>query len=237
MTRTAKTPRKGSTLKKSAAAHRSPHAADELGRTDRKQDILHSAELMFSRHGYQAVTVRDIAAHAEVPIALVGYYFGKKHELLQTIFEHRKNYITERIERIKMVDCSAKNKNAVEDIVRAWAEPVVRLRSSSDGQPFSMLVARAVWEPGVEAKHVVTKYYDHLAEVFIDTMCKALPKVHRDRVVWAYEYSLGALLMLIADDRVERLSHHGARAGDSAQYPHLIEFLIAGFDTLAKRGR
>jgi len=216
--------------------HRSVVPADEINRTDRRQDILSSAEKLFSQHGYHAVPVRDIATDAGVPVALVGYYFGKKHELFQTIFEHRKSYISDRIAGIEQVDCSKKNAHAVQDIIRAWAEPVIRLRSSADGQPFSVLVARAIWEPGAEARHVVTTYYDHLADAFIDSMHKALPGVHRDRVVWAYEFALGALLMLIADHRVERLSRHGAKSGDPAQSEHLIAFLTAGFLSVIKGG-
>jgi len=222
---------KGELSSKKAAkrTHRSTIPTEDLSRTDRRQDILRSAEGLLAKRGYHAVTVRDIAAHAGVPLALVGYYFGKKHELLATIFERRKSYICDRISGIEQVDCSPKNRNAVQDIIRAWAEPVIRLRASPDGQPFSMLVARSVWEPGEEARHVVTTYYDQLAEVFIEKMCKALPAVHRDEIVWGYEYSLGALLMLVADERVERLSKHGAKSGDPARCDQLIAFLTAGF--------
>lgn len=233
MARASDTAKRRATAKGSKTGHRSVVPAADVGRVDRRQDILVSAELLFSMHGYHAVPVRDIAAHAGVPVALVGYYFGKKHELFQTIFDHRKGYIEDRIERIGRVDCSRRNTHAVHDIVRAWAEPVIELRNSDHGQPFSVLVARAIWEPGEEARRVVTTYYDGLADVFIDSMGKALPGVARDRIVWAYEFSLGALLMLIADERVERLSRDGARSGDPAQAEFLIGFLTAGFLTAA----
>ena len=230
MAQSKKSGKGGATPRKTAkGGHRSVIPPDELNRTDRRQDILRSAELLFSQRGYHAVPVRDIAEHANVPLALVGYYFGKKHELLQTIFEHRKSNITERIEGIRKVDCSSKNHHAVEDIIRAWLEPVIRLSDSPDDQPFPILVARVTWEPGVEARYVISAYYDQLAEVFIDTMCKVLPGVHRDKVVWAYEFSLGALLMLVADTRVERLSRHGAKSGDRSQSDYLTGFLTAGF--------
>jgi AcrR family transcriptional regulator len=229
-------PGRAASKKTPARVRRSAVPATGIDRVDRRQDILHSAELLFSKHGYHPVTVRDIATHAGVPLALVGYYFGKKHELLQTIFEHRKSYISDRIERMGQVDCSAANPHAVEDIIRAWAEPVLSLRAGEDAQPFAVLVARSIWEPGEEARHVVTTYYDELANVFLETMCKALPKVHRDKVVWGYEFSLGALLMLIADERVERLSKHGAKSGDAAQTELLIGFLTAGFLSAVARG-
>lgn len=218
----------GARVPRKTGPRRSAIPAEETSRPDRRQDILRSAELLFSLGSYHSVSVRDIAAHAGVPLALVGYYFGKKDELFKMIFEHRKAYITERIDGMLKVDCSPKNRNAVEHIIRAWAEPVVALRASAHGEPFSVLVARAAWGTAEEARQIMMEYYDPLAATFIDTMSKVLP-CPRDRIVWAYEFALGALLMLIADPRVERLSRDGAKSGDPAQCDHLVAFLTAGF--------
>ncbi|PCE22718.1 hypothetical protein BWP39_23855 [Paraburkholderia acidicola] len=231
------TRRKPSARKPSAGTrpHRSVIPAEEASRPDRRAEILRSAEILIAQHGYHAVSVRDIAAHAGVPFALVGYYFGKKNELLKTMFEHRKAYITERMARMREVDTSRDNPQAVEDIVRAWAEPVVALRTDEDGESFSVLVARTMWEPGEEASAIQQEYYDPLATLFIDVMCKALPGTKRDTVVWGYEFALGALLMLVADRRVERLSKHGATWGDPKQCERLIRFLTEGFLSMAKK--
>jgi AcrR family transcriptional regulator len=209
----------------------------DAGRQDRRQDILVSAENLFAQWGYAAVSVRDIAAKAGVPIALVGYYFGRKKELFTTVFEHRKGYISERIERIAAVNCSAKNPNAVEDLVRAWAEPVLTLRASETAGAFSLLVARITWDPGPEATEVVTQFYDQLAHTFIERMSRALPKCPRSRIIWGYEYALGALLMHVADKRVERISGGAIKSGDPAGQEDLIHFLSNGFRVFAAPGR
>ncbi|MDP3824488.1 MAG: helix-turn-helix domain-containing protein, partial [Burkholderiales bacterium] len=44
-------------------------------RADRKQAILLAAEKLFAQRGYHAVTIRQIADEAAVPLALVGYYY------------------------------------------------------------------------------------------------------------------------------------------------------------------
>lgn len=211
------------------APRRSIIPAEDVSRPDRRQDILVSAELLFSLKSYHAVSVRDIATQAGVPFALVGYYFGKKDELFRMILEHRKAYIIARIEGMTKVDCSPKNRSSVEQIIRAWAEPVIDLRASAHGGPFSVLVARATWESAEEVRQIMKEYYDPLADTFIDTMCKVYPECARDTIVWGYEFALGALLMLIADPRVERLSRHGAKSGDPGQCNRLISFLTAGF--------
>jgi AcrR family transcriptional regulator len=211
---------------------RSAIAPEEPDRPDRRRDILLSAETLFAERGYAAVSVRDIAARAGVPIALVGYYFGRKPELFRTVFEHRKHYIGERIARIEAVDATPTNPAAVEDLVRAWAEPVFALRASPAGEAFSLLVARTVWDPGVEATDVVERFYDPQARAFIDRMAGALPGRPRDRIVWCYEYALGALLMHVADKRVERLSDGTATSGDPALAGDFVRFISAGFRAL-----
>ena len=44
-----------------------------LTRPDRKADILLAAEKLFAQRGYHAVSIRQIAEEAGVPLALVGY--------------------------------------------------------------------------------------------------------------------------------------------------------------------
>ena len=64
-------------------------SASDAARPDRRQAILLAAEKLFAQHGYHAVTIRDIATEAGVPLALVGYYFGPKHELFFAVFDSR----------------------------------------------------------------------------------------------------------------------------------------------------
>ena len=73
-----------------------PRAATPA-RPDRRQNILLAAEKLFAKYGYHAVSIRHIADEAQVPLALVGYYFGAKHELYHAIFEHWRATIDERL--------------------------------------------------------------------------------------------------------------------------------------------
>src|SRR4051812_47362022 len=62
--------------------------ASLIDRPDRKQAILLAAERLFAQEGYHAVSLRAIADEAGVPLALVNYYYGQKHELFRAIFDH-----------------------------------------------------------------------------------------------------------------------------------------------------
>lgn len=204
------------------------------GRPDRRQDILESAEALFAEWGYAAVSVRDIAARAGVPVALVGYYFGRKPELFATIFEHRQANLEERISRIRALAAARPEEADVAEMVRAWAEPVVRMHASSSGTSFSLLVARTAWDPGPEASAIIERFYDPLVAAFLETLRTAFPDCPPERLLWAYEYAVGALLMYVADKRIERLSGGRATAGDPAVFEDFVRFMAAGFTAMCR---
>ncbi len=77
-----------------------PRAATQA-KPDRRQNILLAAEKLFAKFGYHAVSIRTIADEAEVPLALVGYYFGAKQDLYRAIFEHWSTMIGERLASLK----------------------------------------------------------------------------------------------------------------------------------------
>jgi AcrR family transcriptional regulator len=59
----------------------------DAGNPDLKALILDAAEQLFTDHGYAGASIRNIADSVGVNPALVYYYFGNKHALLQMILE------------------------------------------------------------------------------------------------------------------------------------------------------
>lgn len=60
---------------------------------DKKELILHSALALFSVNGYKGTSVRDIAAAAEVNVALINYYFTSKEGLFEKVIEFRASFL------------------------------------------------------------------------------------------------------------------------------------------------
>lgn len=202
--------------------------ADVAERPDRKQAILLAAEKLFAQRGYHAVTIRDIADEAEVPLALVGYYFGPKHELFAAIFEHWSHTIEERLAGLRAVRNDPDDSRTLPRIIEAFVAPVLALRASPDGEYYAMLVAHEVSHVTEEADRVMRTYFDPLAMAFIDALHRAMPHASRGEVAWGYQFALGALLHHLADSRVERLSHHENRRSDPAAAPLLVNFIVGG---------
>ena len=210
------------------SAHRAAAATAEAARPDRRHAILLAAEKLFAQHGYHAVTIRQIAEEAGVPLALVGYYFGPKHELFHAIFEHWSHSIEERLAGLKAVNNDPDDARTLPRIIEAFTGPVLALRASAEGEYYALLVARELYHATEEADRVLRGSFDPLAEAYIDALHVALPHATRGQAAWCYQFSLGALLHHLTDSRIERLSHGENRRSDPAAAPMLVNFIVGG---------
>lgn len=196
-------------------------------RPDRKDAILLAAERLFAQRGYHAVSIRQIADEAAVPLALVGYYFGQKHELFAAIFAHWNPTIEERLAGLKAA-VGAGGRDLLRHIVEAFVDPVLRLRASPEGECYALLVARELAYASPEADEVLRRWFDPLAHAFIDALHGALPRGTRADAAWAYQFALGALLHHLSDHRIERLSRGAAQPNDPAARERLVRFIEGG---------
>ncbi|HEX7865248.1 MAG TPA: TetR/AcrR family transcriptional regulator [Variovorax sp.] len=202
--------------------------AIETARPDRKQAILLAAEKLFSQHGYHVVTIRQIAEEAGVPLALVGYYYGQKHELFHAIFEHWSHSIDARLAGLAAVNNDPDDPRTLQRIIEAFTAPVLALRASSEGEYYALLVARELYHATEEADRVLRAYFDPLAEAYIDALHIALPHATRSQAAWGYQFALGALLHHLNDSRIERLTRGENKRADPAVAPMLVNFIVGG---------
>jgi AcrR family transcriptional regulator len=196
---------------------------------NRRRDILQAAEALFAAKGFHGVSIRDIAQAAEVPLALVGYYFGPKVELYQQIYRERAGYIQIRLAALAQAQALASPGELLEEIVKAFVLPVLDVAASANGRHFLRLIARGINDQLAEDEVVVRELFDPLALAFIDALHQALPQSSRATVTWCYQFALGALLLHVNDKRIERLSLGENRPGDDAVAgPVLVRFITEG---------
>ncbi len=198
-------------------------------RPDRKAAILLAAERLFAQHGYHAVSIRQIAAEAGVPLALVGYYHGAKHELFHAIFAHWQPTIDQRLALLGAVMNGAEPPT-LRRVTQAFVEPVLALRASPEGEYYAMLVARELQYRTPGTDRVLAEMFDPMAHAFIDALHQLRPRQPRARAAWAYQFAMGALLHHLTDYRIERLSHGKNPPNSPAAAPLLIDFITAGIE-------
>lgn len=200
---------------------------DPAERPDRKRAILLAAEKLFAEHGYDAVSIRRIAEEAGVPLALVGYYYGPKHELFEAVFASWQHTIEARLQGLRDAE-QASTGQRLQHIIEAFVGPVLALRASDEGGYYALMVARELYHARGHTDRVLREFFDPLAEAFIDGLQRALPHACRADVAWCYQFMLGALLHHISDERIVRLSHGQCRTADPAAAPLLTRFILGG---------
>lgn len=104
---------------------------------DIRSAILDAAEALFARQGYATTSVREIAETVDVNAAMVHYYFGSKHALLQQVLERTLEPLASAIGVMR-----AAGQAPVEDIAG------LLLRTFGRHPSLPVLIAREVMLPG-----------------------------------------------------------------------------------------
>jgi AcrR family transcriptional regulator len=204
---------------------------------DTAERILDAAETLFASHGFHGVTLRQIAALANVDAALASYHFGAKRDLFDAVFLRRAAPLNE--ERLNVLAATiakaAPAPAAVADIVDAFVRPVL-LRWARGGpgwKSYCALVAQVNNTPewGGETMH---RYFDPTVQKFIAALRHALPGHADVDLYWCYHFLSGALTLTIAETgRLDRLSNGQCQSGDvDAVLARLAPFMAAGFKAI-----
>jgi AcrR family transcriptional regulator len=219
------------------AAGKKLAARDPIPRSHR---ILDVAEELFALHGYDGVTLRQIAAKAGVDVALANYHFGKKRELFGAVFRRRAEQMNAaRLEALRAVQAAAgPDGPSVEEIIGAFLRPVelAQAEAGSSWRNYLALVAYINNSP-VWGKAMMSPAFDGLIRRFIAALRKALPGSAAADIYWCYHYLSGALSLTLAQTgRIDQLSRGACRSSDfKAAYDRMIPFVAAGFERVCGR--
>jgi AcrR family transcriptional regulator len=228
----ARKPKANVSRKSKPRIHRSVIPPGQVDTPRRRRDILRAAAELFAIHGYNSVSLRDIANRANVPATLCSYYFGPKSELFANVFLHYPDDIEGRRAALE----SFSSDGTLEDLVRLWIEPMVKMRSHPEGAPFAILSARAAWDSSEEAKAAVNRFYDPIAFAVLRSLIRLLPDRDAKDLAWGYEWALGAFLMHLGNDRIQSVSQGRAVVDDiGSKCDALIRFVCAGLRSIAEK--
>src|SRR5258705_5172910 len=96
---------------------------DEDGTRER---ILRMAERLFAERGFNGVSVRELAAAAQVNIASIGYHFDSKEGLLSEVYRrHCEPLIEERLRGLKAA-ARLRNKARIAPVIEAFIQTHVQ---------------------------------------------------------------------------------------------------------------
>ena len=206
-------------------------APNTISKRDR---ILDVAEALFALHGFDGVTMREIANGAEVDVALASYHFGKKRDVFDAVFMRRADMLnSSRREVLYASQEKDGGKNqSIEQIIEAFLLPLKMAQQTGDPgwKNYLALLAYIMASP-FWSQEMMPRMYDKLVEEFIEALRTALPNATDENIYWCYHYLSGALTLTLAQTgRIDKLSKGKCRSSDfDAAYEHMIPFVAAGF--------
>ncbi len=204
----------------------------KAGANGSREKLLVSAGQLFAERGFAGVSVRDIANAAGVNSALVGYYFGGKQGLLSEVYtRHCTPLIQERARLLE--ECSKGKKGpALEQILEAYIRPSLAVTIDEHGRSiFTRLRTILSGENSSLLEQLIATNFDQSILAFVDALCKCLPHLSREDVLWRFHFLVSAIYYTGAGPhRIFELSHGACDPSDAiASTEEMIPFLAAGF--------
>jgi AcrR family transcriptional regulator len=169
--------------------------------------IMDAAEPLFAPHGLVGVSMRQIAAAANVDLSLVAYHFESKVDLYNAVVDRIMLAFTRRrSELLDELDQSKRDITAVDlfDIlITAWFE--IKFGAAPHHARLILLGFNLEYHP-----HEVFEEQwpsDPFARRFLTALARAEPKYSQAYIHWAYHLFTGSMVyFMTSGDRIARLS-------------------------------
>ncbi len=209
-------------------ATRAVAADEEDGTRDR---ILRTAERLFAERGFNGVSVRELAAAAQVNIASIGYHFDNKEGLLSEVYRrHCEPMIEERLRGLEAAS-RLRGKARVMAIIEAFIRPALQQVEVEEGETFIRLRAVLSGENSELLEKLVAQNFDQSSTAFIDELCECLPHLSRTDVCWRFHFLLGTIYYTAAGPhRIHAFSNGRCDPADTEEViKELVPFMTRAF--------
>lgn len=215
---------------KAKSAVKRPSKAEQ--RAEMMEQILDTAELLFSKHGFHGVTLKDVAKQVGVHHTLLNYYFDDKRTLFDAVFARRAVVtIDKRMQALDDYERAAAGKPTLEGALHAFLDTDLDLyiQGGEGWKNYGAFGAQASNSP--EGAEFMDKYFDPVVLRLIEILKKALPEAAEEDIFWGYHFVTGALMLTLArTGRIDKLSHGLCHSDDyEAVKARMARFMAAGF--------
>lgn len=197
--------------------------------------VLDAAERLFADFGFDGVSIRQIAAEANVTLGVVGFHGGNKQALFNTILQRRVDVLSAARRRwLERCLETHRGKPPLRAIMEAYIAPYVELASADDPQwhAYARLIARMVSDE--RSYPAVKDLYDPVAREFLAVIRAAEPGIDEDRLAAAFVMSVASMLSIVASSvRIASLGsagHREKRWSPAELRDVLIDFCTGGIE-------
>jgi len=200
---------------------------------DTKTRILDAAEALFTEHGFEATSLRQLTSAAGVNLAAVNYHFGSKEELFQAVLTRRLDPMNqERLELLTALERESGGKPpSCEKVIFTMLIPALRLARDEKrgGKNFLRVLGRAYADPAPFVRHFLHAQYAEMIGRYKEAFLRALPHLSKQELTWRLHFVMGALSYTLAGTDSHKLFQQmGGTEDDELLLQRLAPFLVAG---------
>jgi AcrR family transcriptional regulator len=205
-----------------------------MAETDTRLRILDAAELLFTEHGFEATTLRQITGDAEVNLAAVNYHFGSKEELIREVFRRRLTWLNQqRLKQLERLEAEAGDAPVKPSrILEVFFGEALKMAADTEGggRTFMRLLGRTYTKPSEFVRGFLAEEYAAVTARFKAALIKALPGVPAEEILWRFHFMLGAMAYAISGaDTLHIVAEGDLDDGDTAAlYARLMSFMLGG---------
>ena len=200
-----------------------------------KVRILDAAEVRFMERGFDATSLREITAAAEVNLAAVNYHFGTKEDLFQTVLTRRLDPMNlQRLDLLSRLEAgAAPHPLSCDEILSALLIPPLKLARdpARGGKDFLRLLGRAYADPAPFIRRFLSEQYAPMIARFKAAFGRALPHLPKRELSWRLHFIMGALSYTLAGtDALKLIAELNPHESDNDEIllRRLAPFLLAG---------
>jgi AcrR family transcriptional regulator len=196
-----------------------------------KEKLFRSAAALFATKGFKEVSVREIANHAKVNSALVGYYFRGKRSLFHEVYRaYTVPLAGERMERLRAITENG-GKPTIEEILEAWLLPWLKTETDHTENLLNLRFAANISFERWRHEKKVAPYMTPTFAAFMKALQKCLPYLSKETLMWRLHFVTGAIAHgLIGPNTLIAFSSGKCDPTDAdAAMAQMIPYAAAGF--------
>jgi AcrR family transcriptional regulator len=203
-----------------------------------KETILAAAEQLYAEQGFAGTSVRAITTAAGVNTAAIHYHFGSKEALIEALIARRAAPVNQaRLEHLDRIEAENPHGSLpLEDVLEAFLGPALRVRvESGENELLPRLMARFAMEaPGGDMHGIVRNVFAGVRQRFVPALCRALPRVPEEEVLWRMHLMIGSMCFAVAVPGGHIFPCNPERKEETRELlDRLIQFCAAGMRGLA----
>lgn len=175
---------------------------------DTKTRILDAAEALFVGGGFDALSMRQITAAAQVNLAAVNYHFGSKDALIHAVLARQLDTLNAaRVQVLDKLESTLGDQLLCEHVMVAMFLPAVRISRSGapNADRYLQFLGRAYTDPSPVVRDFIDGHYLQTFGRFFLAFKRTLPQLSVDDLAFRLHFAMGALAGVLAGGDTQRL--------------------------------